>query len=374
MKIWSFRRPTKDAPASLNFKSGAMGKSSATAAKAYLCCAFVACEDRTFDLVTGGSNGMLYLFRAGTVVAVNQAFKSKVRCLVVGGDRVYCGGGGGMVKILDARTLTVMQSFNLLPLDTPASSAAKLSSGLRNGTKVGAGAGLGGIGSANKSGSASGSRPRAASAGPASRRALTIKPRADLHAPKHAAGNPNSGAGGSAGDAISGAYMRSQDDSASTNEDDEGSGSKVVTGIAVVRGAGRVAAAATYLIVALGNGKVVRLEVGNAIGGAASSGLTPRPGTAGTSGASLAVTPSKELFHYHTGSVYGLAADVTQENRLFATVCDDRKLMVWDAKDCVLIGKTALQVFSRVWFVLFAFPLTTVLLFATKSTNATRIN
>ena len=350
-----------------------MGKSSATAAKAYLCCAFVACEDRTFDLVTGGSNGMLYLFRAGTVVAVNQAFKSKVRCLVVGGDRVYCGGGSGMVKILDARTLTVMQSFNLLPLDTPASSAAKLSSGLRNGTKVGAGAGLGGIGSANKSGSASGSRPRAASAGPASRRALTIKPRADLHAPKHAAGNPNSGAGGSAGDAISGAYMRSQDETASANEDDEGSGSKVVTGIVLVRGAGRVAAAATYLIVALGNGKVVRLDVGNAIGGAASSGLTPRPGTAGTSGANLAVTPSKELFHFHTGPVYGLAADVTQENRLFATVCDDRKLMVWDAKDCVLIGKTALQVFSRVWFAIFAFPRNSGLV-TCYSTNATRIN
>lgn len=313
------------------------------AAKAYLCCAFVACEDRTFDLVTGGSNGMIYLFRAGTVVATAQAFKSKVRCLVVGGDRVYCGGGGGMVKILDARTLTVMQSFNLLPLDTPASSAAKLSSGLRNGTKIGAGAGLGGIGSANKSSSAAGSRPRAASAGPASRRALTIKPRADLHAPKHAAGNPNNNAGGSAGDAISGAYMRSQDDTATAGNDDEGCGSKVVTGIAVVRGAGRVAAAATYLIVALGNGKVVRLDVGNAIGGG-SSGMTPRPGTAGSAGASLAVSPNKELFHYHTGPVYGLAADVTQENRLFATVCDDRKLMVWDAKDCVLIGKTALQV------------------------------
>lgn len=303
----------------------------------------MACEDRTFDLVTGGSNGALYLFRAGTVVAVAQAFKSKVRCLVVAGDRVYCGGGGGVVKILDARTLTVMQSFNLLPLDTAASSAAKLSSGLRNGTKVSAGAGLSGIGG----GSASGNRPRAASAGPASRRALTIKPRADLHAPKHAAGNPNSNAGGSAGDAISGAYMRSQDDTANSNADDEGSGNKVVTGIAVVRGAGRVAAAATYLIVALGNGKVVRLDVGNALGSGASggnSGMTPRPGTAGSSGASVAVTPSKELFHYHTGPVYGLAADVTQENRIFATVCDDRKLMVWDAKDCVLIGKTALQV------------------------------
>ncbi len=96
-------------------------------AKAYLCCGFVPCEDRTQDLVAGGSNGMVYLYRAGTVVAAAQAFRSKVRCLVVGGgDRVYCGGGGGVVKVLDARTLATMQSFNLLPADPTA--AARLTS------------------------------------------------------------------------------------------------------------------------------------------------------------------------------------------------------------------------------------------------------
>jgi hypothetical protein len=42
--------------------------------------------------------------------------------------------------------------------------------------------------------------------------------------------------------------------------------------------------------------------------------------------------------------VYGLAADVSQNNRLFATVCDDRKLQVWDAQDCALIGRTATKV------------------------------
>ena len=70
---------------------------------------------------------MVYLYRAGTVVAAAQAFRAKVRCLVVGGgDRVYCGGGGGVVKVLDARTLATMQSFNLLPADPTA--AARLNS------------------------------------------------------------------------------------------------------------------------------------------------------------------------------------------------------------------------------------------------------
>lgn len=309
------------------------------AAKAYFCCSFVYCEDRTYDLVAGGSNGVVYLWRAGVVVVAVQAFRSKVRCLVVNGDRVYCGGGGGSLKVLDARTLSTIQQFSLLPAD-PAAATKAGTPGSRSGARP-ASAGLSGLGAGNP-------KPRPASAGPVARmahRTQTIKSRAALSTPKHAAGqNPNPQAG-TAGDAISGAGMRgsAEELEANSQELDEGSGAKLVTGIAVVRGMGRVAAQSTYLLVALGTGKVVRVDIGSALG--SGGGMTPRPGTAG--GAAMAPYYGKDLFHYHTGPVYGLAADVSQNNRLFATVCDDRKLQVWDAVDCVLISKTAIQVICK---------------------------
>jgi hypothetical protein len=306
-----------------------------TAPKEYLCCSFVYCEDKTFDLVTGGSNGVLYLWRGGAAVASAQVLRGKVRCLVVNGDRVYCGGGGGVLKVVDARTLSTIQAFSLLPADPTSGSALKPGSG-RPGSR-------GPVASAGNVG-AGAPRPRPASAGPVARlahRTQPIKSRAALSTPKHAAGqNPNPQTG-SAGDAISGAGMREVvlAEAEAAQELDDGAGRKAVTGIALVRGTGRVAAQTTYLLVTLGTGKMVRVDVGSALG---STGMTPRPGSASAGAASAAAF--KDIVHFHTGPVYGLAADVTQSNRLFATVCDDRRLLVWDAQDCVLLGKVAIQV------------------------------
>lgn len=321
------------------------------AAKAYFCCSFVYCEDRSYDLVAGGSNGVVYLWRAGVVVATVQAFRSKVRCMVVNGDRVYCGGGGGNLKVLDARTLSTIQQFSLLPADPAAAGAKAGTPGSRGGARPSS-AGLSGLG-------AGAPKPRPASAGPASRlahRTQPIKSRAALSTPKHAAGQPNAQIG-TAGEAISGAGMRgsAEEIEANSQELDEGSGAKLVTGIAVVRGTGRVAAQTTYLIVALGTGKCVRVDVGSALS-SSGTGMTPRPGSASAATA-LAPYYGKDLFHYHTGPVYGLAADVSQNNRLFATVCDDRKLQVWDAVDCVLISKTAIQVVVFINIILTSFAL-----------------
>lgn len=314
-----------------------------SAPKAYLCCGFVYCEDKTYDLVAGGSNGALYLFRAGAVATTAQVFRSKVRCLVVSGDRVYCGGGGGVLKVVDARTLSTLQQFTLLPPDPTAGAGLKAGAG-RPGSRGGA------VASAGNVGAGGAARPRPASAGPASRlahRTQPIKSRVALSAPKHAAGQNPRATDDSARHAISGAGMREVvlAEAEAAQEMDEGAGSRVVTGIAVVRGTGRVAAQSTYLIAALGTGKLVRVDVGSALGGAPGSGLTPRPGSAGAGAAASAVV-GRDLVHFHTGPVYGLAADVSQNNRLFATVCDDRKLQVWDAQDCVLIAKCALQVSS----------------------------
>lgn len=45
--------------------------------------------------------------------------------------------------------------------------------------------------------------------------------------------------------------------------------------------------------------------------------------------------------------MYGLAADTTSGRRLIATVDDHKKLMVWDAQDCVLLAKAVTQNASR---------------------------
>jgi len=301
---------------------------------------------------------VVYLWRAGKLIASQQVFRAKVKCMVVNADRLYCGGGGGGLKVLDARTLTIVQQFQLTPLASAPS---------------GTGATPG-----SRGGSSSGARPRSASAGPATRLAHragaghAIRPqRAPLAAPKkrnpadtsHAAGQNPHPAQESAGDAVMGRGMRDPDaeGAAGTAGEDDGLGAKLVTGLAVVRGHGRVAAQSTYVIASLGTGKLVRVEVGHASGaGSSGSGMgTPRsatgrpgsrPGTAGAGAGGAAggdMVSGKDLFHYHTGPVYGLAADVTQSNRLVVTVCDDRKLMVWDAQDAVLLAKTATKTASR---------------------------
>ncbi|KAJ1418197.1 WD40-repeat-containing domain protein [Ochromonadaceae sp. CCMP2298] len=318
LKLWSFKRPTASEPGSLFYKAPTLGK--ATATKAYLCCGFSHCEDRTYDLLAGGSNGMVYMWRAAKLVAFEQILKGAVKCMVVVGDKVYCGGAGGVLKTLSCRTLGTLQQFSLIS-DAPPTPLRMAS------------AGVGNIGAPT-------SRSAAALAAAAPSRLAhraTIKPRAPLAAPKsHAAG----AAGGSletAGDAVSGGGMGPQE------EVEDETGARLVTGLAVV-GQGRSA----YVLCALGTGRLVRVDVGqggNAPGtprsrpGSARPGTAPRPGTAGGDG--------KELFSYHTGPVYGLAADTSQSNRLLVTCGDDRKLNVWDAQDCVLLARTATKMASR---------------------------
>ena len=254
-----------------------------------------------------------------------------------------------MVKILDGRTLNTIQQFNLIAVDplkamsggnlSAARGASRQSSsmmGLKNAALL--------------------DRPRTASATPSSRlahRSQGIKIRPALEEPKHAAGMIRS-QDDSAVAAITGTGMRgsANKDAASDSDTDDGSGSKLVTGITVVVSGNRNFGPnqGLYILATLGTGKLVRIDCSSSSSGGSSSsstGNTPRPGSA-SGKASVVEAVGKELLHFHTGPVYGLAADVTQENRLLATVCDDRRLMVWDAHDCVLIAKTATQV-SYLW-------------------------
>ena len=65
------------------------------------------------------------------------------------------------------------------------------------------------------------------------------------------------------------------------------------------------------------------------------------------------------LFHYHVGSLYGLAVAA---RRLCATVGDDKQLMLWDVVDCELLAKTTLKVTDLVHSEMKMFLLTKQLL------------
>ena len=239
---------------------------------------------------------MLYLWRKGALIASTQCSRGKVDCLVVNGDRVYCGGSGAVLKVVDARTLNTIVSFPLVGASLTASAPS--------------------------------GRPRSASAGAANKLARPSSAAASRsrEQPKsHAAGVATKGP--------------PPGPSAESDGSNSNSGSKTITGIAIVVTAGRGAAQSCYAIVSLGTGKCVRVDIGSPLPSSSSSSSSA---AAAASGESRAV--GKDLFHFHTGAMYGLAADVTSSRRLIATVCDDRKLMVWDAQDCVLIGKALTQV------------------------------
>lgn len=101
--------------------------------KAYLCADFIACEGgKSYDVISGGSNGSVYLWRAGCLTATAVVCRGPLTCLQIIGTRVICGGAGGVVKVLDGRTLTSIRVFNVTGVatqDLNSSFGGRLSSG-----------------------------------------------------------------------------------------------------------------------------------------------------------------------------------------------------------------------------------------------------
>jgi hypothetical protein len=86
----------------------------ATLPKVYLCSDMVSCDGgKSFDVISGGSNGTAYLWRRGCLTASTSVCRGPLTSLQVMGAKVFCGGAGGIVKILDVRTLGTLKSFNV---------------------------------------------------------------------------------------------------------------------------------------------------------------------------------------------------------------------------------------------------------------------
>ena len=272
--MWSFRRPDDrtSQTASLVSMGLTVRKIGATAPKTYLCCAYIPCDDKTYDFVAGGSSGVVFLWRRGVVMAHVQACRGGVTSMMVCGDKIYCGGAGGVIKALDIRTLAVMQQFSLMESTSAGGPASNLAARKTRACTPSGGASRG-AGRASVGGGG-----RASSAGPAARLASrqgSARGRAPVSsgAPKstHAAGRANSRAHADSGAAaINGegyALSKEQKEALEANAPPEETGMRAVTGIAAVRLPGsRTHASAAYLIATLGTGKVVRVDVSNNAG------------------------------------------------------------------------------------------------------------
>ena len=119
LRLWSFKRPVTNElgtqqVAQLSSRGAIFGtdmSKQVQAPKVYTCVDFSMCADKTSDIITGGSNGVVYLFRKGKCIAFQNAIKGGVRCLQVSGDLVCCGGKSGGIVCLNVRTLAINQAF-----------------------------------------------------------------------------------------------------------------------------------------------------------------------------------------------------------------------------------------------------------------------
>ena len=108
--------------------------------------------------MTGGRNGNVYLWRNGTLIANAAICKGPLNCVQVYGYSIFCGGAGGVVKVVEARTLSTLKAYSLgtiAQMDLPNSSSARASISASGGRPISASRGrIGG-----------GRRPRSSSVG-----------------------------------------------------------------------------------------------------------------------------------------------------------------------------------------------------------------
>jgi WD40 repeat protein len=154
LKFWSFQRPrTRDnRGANLDNRIYRFGKFKVDAAKVFTCIGFTSAREHfspdvtnnagrmrpsssgsgavnaggdesvgTSDVLTGGDSGVLYLWRGGLCVngITITADGGSIDCLQVhkiayGSDIVVCGGAGGIVCLLNAYSLEILNTYSVL--------------------------------------------------------------------------------------------------------------------------------------------------------------------------------------------------------------------------------------------------------------------
>eukprot|EP01035_Chromulina_nebulosa_P020489 gene20489-26582_t len=298
IRLWSFMRPGSNENVSIDYKAPVTTKIKASAPKIYTCAVFIRCEDNTFDLASGGSNGLVYLYRKGEAVASCKAISGGVTCVSYQLDKLFCGGNGGIVKVLDPRTLTIFQSINLSNvLDSPSSRPAS-----RPGSRQTIDRDDRSVSSRRSSLTSTASVKSLASSRPISRSSSV-----------RSVSRPNS--------------------KIPTNSPVV-SQSVSVTGLSIVslpsnRSNSQIPG---YLYATLTSGVAIKINLS-----------TYDPSTS---------PDISILFHYHTGPVYAVAIaneldKINKKQRVIATTGDDKWLCIWDAKHRVLLSKVVIEACGR---------------------------
>ena len=107
-----------------------------------------------------------------------------------------------------------------------------------------------------------------------------------------------------------------------------------VTGIVVIQGIGQSSASQSlaqaqslYAIVTCADGRAVRVDVGGALSMSSTTSKNIRSESSSDRSSSVSV---KDLFFFHTASVWGVATERKIGATLVATVGEDKMLCVWD--------------------------------------------
>ena len=81
-----------------------------------------------------------------------------------------------------------------------------------------------------------------------------------------------------------------------------------------------------YVIATSADGRAVRVDVGASLSTTSSSSKSRSTSVSDKS----STVPVRDLFHFHTASVWGIATERKAGGTLVATVGDDKTLCVWD--------------------------------------------
>jgi len=252
----------------------------------------------TYNVVTGGNNGYLYLWDNCVCIQTIKASRGDIRAIKVVGETIFCGCMEGSVKVFDA-LLRMMGEFSTASQDisappTPLSrQRGRPSTPTNRRSVLDSGAG-------NRRGGINPARPKSAS-------------RAIRKAPPVGAGNYSAG-------------IRTREDSAShrpSTSHSDGAKVSAANNNSVLAldmdfspffyADARGGASGETLIVAMANGHCVRVHIDSPVD-----------------------TPATRVFSYHIGAVWALSGTGSL-GTLVATGGDDRWMRIWCLKSKALL-------------------------------------
>ena len=333
----------------MDYKAPTLGKLKLNPPRIYTCCEFILSSassssssssmksksgsDLGEDLIVGGSNGYVYLYRRGECVAYCAAVKGGVKCLTVHSSYIFVGGASPFLKVLDIRSLSQIISFDISSTltstivnnNTPKITPKPLSNdskpqSIRRTSSV--------------SVISSPARPRSSSSSRYQRKD-SLRSNDDSSIPSKDDTSNNSMSTSSRRNSVS---SISQQPNSNITLIDTIEKDVSMTCISVVPGVGRVSLQSTYALITMSSGKFIKANIGAVLASIKASTV---------SSGDIVDLSARTLFYFSVSPVHGLAIDTGRQrespsdcSRIIATCGDNRMVYVWDVLNRSLIGFT----------------------------------